>query len=205
MTWRDADRTPVLGRLFSAYLEKRLGPARHADEPLEQRHRNLAASMQAALEEVLAAHWSALAKKPAKNRCASRAASLSIASPTEKYSITRRSSAFTCSRPPEMRAFRRRRIRGESPDSRPPARVCYGPCRMGSAIQRGRKFAPPWKTPPRTATIWKFSNSMKRACFEPPRDISPTAKSSAGFKDASNGARARSASAAFSPTRAARK
>ena len=31
------------------------------------------------------------------------------------------------------------------------------------------------------------------------------AKCSAGFKDASNGARARSASAAFSPTRAARK
>ncbi|MGA7920949.1 MAG: carbamoyltransferase C-terminal domain-containing protein [Candidatus Acidiferrales bacterium] len=63
MTWRDANRTPVIGRLFSEYLEKRLGPARHAEEPLEQRHRNLAASMQAALEEVLAAHWSALANK----------------------------------------------------------------------------------------------------------------------------------------------
>jgi carbamoyltransferase len=63
MTWRDANRTPVIGRLFSEYLEKRLGPARKAEEPLEQRHHNLAASMQAALEEVLAAHWSALAKK----------------------------------------------------------------------------------------------------------------------------------------------
>src|ERR1700678_1205170 len=57
MTWRDTDQTPVLGRLFSNYLEQRLGPARKADEPLEQRHRNLAASMQAALEEVLTAHW----------------------------------------------------------------------------------------------------------------------------------------------------
>src|ERR1700723_89260 len=63
MTWREANRTPVLGRLFSQYLEKRLGPARKEGEPLEQRHRNIAASMQAALEEVLAAHWSALAKK----------------------------------------------------------------------------------------------------------------------------------------------
>jgi carbamoyltransferase len=63
MSWREADRTPVLGRLFSAYLEKRLGPTRKADEPLEQRHHNLAASMQAALEEVLVAHWSALAAK----------------------------------------------------------------------------------------------------------------------------------------------
>jgi len=63
MSWRDASQTPVLGRLFSPYLEKRLGPTRKADEPLEQRHHNLAASMQAALEEVLVAHWAALAKK----------------------------------------------------------------------------------------------------------------------------------------------
>ena len=60
MTWRDADQTPILGRLFSKHLEDRLGPARKADEPLQQRHRNLAASMQAALEEVLAAHWNEL-------------------------------------------------------------------------------------------------------------------------------------------------
>ena len=63
MTWRESDQTPVLGRLFSPYLEKRLGPARKPDEPLEQRHENIAASLQAALEEVLAAHWRALAKK----------------------------------------------------------------------------------------------------------------------------------------------
>jgi carbamoyltransferase len=63
MSWRDADRTPVLGRLFSAHLEKRLGPARQPDEPLNQRHHNLAASMQAALEEVLIAHWNSLYKK----------------------------------------------------------------------------------------------------------------------------------------------
>jgi carbamoyltransferase len=63
MSWRDAGQTPVLGRLFSPYLEKRLGPTRRTGETLEPRHHNLAASMQAALEEVLAAHWAALAKK----------------------------------------------------------------------------------------------------------------------------------------------
>jgi carbamoyltransferase len=63
MTWREADQTPILGRLFSNYLEERLGPARKADEPLQQRHRNIAASMQAALEEVLVAHWSELSRK----------------------------------------------------------------------------------------------------------------------------------------------
>jgi len=63
MSWREADRTPVLGRIFSAHLEKRLGPARRAEEPLTQRHYNLAATMQAALEEVLAAYWRGLAEK----------------------------------------------------------------------------------------------------------------------------------------------
>ena len=63
MTWRDADQTPILGRLFSKHLEDRLGPARKADEPLQQRHRNMAASMQAALEEVLVAHWNELSRK----------------------------------------------------------------------------------------------------------------------------------------------
>jgi carbamoyltransferase len=52
MSWRDADKTPVLGRMFSEYLEKRLGPTRPAEEPLSQRHHNLAATMQARLEEV---------------------------------------------------------------------------------------------------------------------------------------------------------
>src|SRR5271156_3492797 len=63
MTWRDAGSTPVLGRIFSPYLEKRLGPARQPDEPLTARHHNIAASMQAALEEVLASCWNGLAKE----------------------------------------------------------------------------------------------------------------------------------------------
>src|SRR5579862_3267757 len=70
MTWRDAASTPVLGRLFSPYLEKRLGPARRAEEPLTKRHHNLAASMQAALEEVLVAQWNSLAATTGeKNLC----------------------------------------------------------------------------------------------------------------------------------------
>ncbi len=63
MTWRDAGTTPVLGRLFSEQLEKLLGPARRAEEPLEQRHRDLAASMQGALEEVLLSHVRDLAAR----------------------------------------------------------------------------------------------------------------------------------------------
>jgi carbamoyltransferase len=40
-----------------------LGPARKAEDPLGQRHHNIAASMQAALEEVLFAQWNSLHKK----------------------------------------------------------------------------------------------------------------------------------------------
>jgi carbamoyltransferase len=52
MSWADAGKTPVMGKLFSEELPRRLGPAREPQDPLEQRHKNLAASLQARLEEV---------------------------------------------------------------------------------------------------------------------------------------------------------
>src|SRR6266478_5723180 len=52
MSWAGADKTPVLGKLFSEELTKHLGPARNPEEAIEQRHKNLAASLQARLEEV---------------------------------------------------------------------------------------------------------------------------------------------------------
>jgi carbamoyltransferase len=51
MTWQDTDKTPVLGRLFSPYLEERLGATRRATEPVEKQHKDMAASLQAVLEE----------------------------------------------------------------------------------------------------------------------------------------------------------
>ena len=52
MSWAEADKTPTLGKLFSNEMAKRLGPVRVPEEPLEPRHRNLAAALQARLEEV---------------------------------------------------------------------------------------------------------------------------------------------------------
>src|SRR5450432_3101863 len=52
MTWADADKTPTLGKMFSPEMARLLGPVRHPDEPIEQRHKNLASSLQARLEEV---------------------------------------------------------------------------------------------------------------------------------------------------------
>ena len=64
MSWADSEKTPVLGKLFSDALPKKLGaPARQPDEPLEQRHRDLAASLQARLEEVYLGMLNKLAAK----------------------------------------------------------------------------------------------------------------------------------------------
>ena len=62
MSWAEADKTPTLGKLFSAEMSRRLGAARAAEEPLERRHRNLAASLQARLEEVYLGMLGKLAK-----------------------------------------------------------------------------------------------------------------------------------------------
>src|SRR5260370_40935944 len=52
MTWADADKTPVLGKLYSDAMPRKLGPVRDPSAPIEQRHKNLACSLQARLEEV---------------------------------------------------------------------------------------------------------------------------------------------------------
>ena len=53
MSWAESDKTPVQGRMFSDSMPKKLGtPARQPEDALEQRHRDLAASLQARLEEV---------------------------------------------------------------------------------------------------------------------------------------------------------
>jgi len=52
MSWAEADKTPTLGKMYSDEMAKRLGPVRAPEEALEERHRNLACSLQARLEEV---------------------------------------------------------------------------------------------------------------------------------------------------------
>ncbi len=53
MSWAESGETPVLGKMFSDSMPKKLGGrARQPDDPLEQRHRDLAASLQGRLEEV---------------------------------------------------------------------------------------------------------------------------------------------------------
>lgn len=49
MTWDNA--APEIGRLYSEYMEQRLGPHRQPDDPVTERHKNIASSLQVVLEE----------------------------------------------------------------------------------------------------------------------------------------------------------
>jgi len=70
MTWKEAGETPLLGCLFSDYLEERFGPARKPEEPITDRHKDFAASMQACLESVLLENINALHQQTrSKNLC----------------------------------------------------------------------------------------------------------------------------------------
>ena len=60
MSWRDADKSPELGAMYSDYMAERLGPARDPAEPVEKAHRDGAATLQARLEEILFAMLRAL-------------------------------------------------------------------------------------------------------------------------------------------------
>ncbi len=66
MTWADADKTPVLGKMYSKRMAEKLGPVRDASAPIEQRHKNLACSLQARLEEVYLGMLRNLAKQTGK-------------------------------------------------------------------------------------------------------------------------------------------
>ena len=61
MTWDDG--APSLGPLFTPALEGLLGPARHSDQELEQRHKDVAASLQQVYEERFFALVRALQKR----------------------------------------------------------------------------------------------------------------------------------------------
>ena len=201
MTWRDAAARPSSAACFPS-LEKRLGPARKADEPLSQRHHNLAASMQAALEEVLVSCWKGLAAETGqKSLCLAGGVAFNCvanAKVLDEHAV--RASVRPAGRR-RRRTFRGRRFRGAARNPGPAARIRHGTCLLGPGIfragneagRRQRSEAPAKRKSP---------NSTKPRCWNPPRATSPPEKSSAGFRAPPNGDRALWAIAASWPTRA---
>ena len=68
MSWDGG--TPVLGQLFSDNLERRVGPRREPAAALEAHHHEVAASLQARLDEVVAEHWTHVARGAASGNLA---------------------------------------------------------------------------------------------------------------------------------------
>lgn len=65
MVWQGG--SPVIGPVFSEKLVEKLGPARAPQDPIEQRHKDLAASMQAMFEEAYFELANSLQKKTGLN------------------------------------------------------------------------------------------------------------------------------------------
>jgi carbamoyltransferase len=61
MTWESG--APTIGDVFSSRLEREFGPRRGADEPMAARHNNMAASLQALLEEIVLGLLRTIAQK----------------------------------------------------------------------------------------------------------------------------------------------
>ncbi|HEY2090751.1 MAG TPA: carbamoyltransferase C-terminal domain-containing protein [Thermoanaerobaculia bacterium] len=66
MVWKSG--SPVIGPVYSKHLIEKLGPARAPEDPIDERHRNLAASMQAMFEEAFFALVNHLHRKTGAKR-----------------------------------------------------------------------------------------------------------------------------------------
>lgn len=66
MTWENGP--PEIGTVYSERFEALLGPARGPDDPIEERHRDLAASLQAAYEEAFFALLARLGEETGSDR-----------------------------------------------------------------------------------------------------------------------------------------
>ena len=135
MTWRDANSTPVLGRCFLPISKSGSGPARRPEEPLTARHNNIAASMQAALEEVLASCWNGLARESGeKNALPRRRRGLQLRRQCESVRRDALRARLRAACRGRCGAIRRRGFRRQLPDPRPSARVHHGPRVLGPAV-----------------------------------------------------------------------
>ena len=197
MSWREADKTPVLGRLFSEYLEKRLGPTRQPDAPLEQKHKDIAASLQARLEEVLFQKLKALYGGPVPKRFALREVWHLTVLRTEKSSAKCLSKGSSSSPQRAMRASRWARPFTFGTnfsanravfrcDTHPLDRIIHRP-----------KYVRQWTKSNYSTPALMYRNYLKKNSLARLPGKLPKAISSDGFRGGRNGGHARSEIAAF--------
>ena len=107
MTWRDADKTPELGAMYSDYMAERLGPARDPVSSSRKGTRDGAASLQARLEEVLFEMLRGAARPDqAEGRMPGRRRGVQLRGQRENFRRDALRSKFSCSPLREMRGLR---------------------------------------------------------------------------------------------------
>ena len=204
MSWREADKTPVLGRLFSEHLEKRLGPTRPADAPVEQKHKDMAATLQARLEEVLFENLNALhARTKQKSLCIAGGVAFNCVANGKIFDRTPFERVFV--QPAAGDAglaigaayYVHHQVLGR-PRGFVMKHSYWGPGYSPAADPRGDRAQRPGRQ--RRGNLGACRRKKSRA---PRPSASPTETSSAGSQDAPSGARARWGTAASWPTRGA--
>ena len=198
---------PVVGPLYSAALAELLGPPRKRDEPLEQRHKDLARSLQAMYEEAFFHLLNSLHERHALDAVA-------IAGGCGNNSVA--NGKVTLKTP-----FREVYVQAAAGDAggamgaawsvwhelggarcRPMTHAYWGPQFDDGRSRRAAREPARVRSRPPAARSSASTTSTSSAAAPPPR--SRTGRSSAGSRDAWSGARGRSATARFSATRAAR-
>ena len=197
----------MIGPVFSQQLIERLGPVRAPDEPIEQRHKDLAASMQAMFEEAFFALANALYEKTKNPRfclaggCGYNSVANGLVfdrSPFRDLYI--QAAAGDAGGAIGAAYWVWNEILGNTQSFVMDARVLGSGVRRRRDRRRRSTRAAPTSTP-RTARSSACATSASSAAAPPRR--SRTATSSAGFRGGWSGARARSATAPSSAIRAA--
>ena len=135
ISWDDC--APRVGDLFSPALEDLLGRAGDAEEPLDQRHRDIARSVQAIYEEAFFNLIDALQEEIRIDRYgAGRRLRDELGRQRQSSSVYAVSDAFMC-RPPRATPAARsaRPIRVWHKLGGAPV-LCHGPCLLGAGIRR---------------------------------------------------------------------
>ena len=190
MTWSEADKTPVLGRLFSGYLEKRFGPARAPEALLEQRHKDIAASLQARLEEVLLHKIGAVSTQSGhKALCLAGGVAFNCVANGKIFDHVPLARIFV--QPAAGDAglavgaafYVWHQVLG-NPRSFEMVHASWGP------LYEARRFAGPWKSGISLKTASAYPSCPMNSSFEPRRATLPKAISWAGFQEGLSGDRA---------------
>jgi len=139
MSWAEADKTPVLGKMFSEAMEKRLGgAARRPDQSLEQRHRNLAGTASAARRSLSRDAEETGGQDQGEGRVPVRGRGVQLRGEWQDFRSDAIRTGLRASGRGRCGIGRRRRVLRVEPDPEKAAVVCDAPRVLGTGLHADR-------------------------------------------------------------------